>query len=73
MVEDTTEPNRRDTDVTDTSLITDITGRLYRSAQSRAERRRRKLREELVREHIQNRQHPRPRLCAYIGKLIKRR
>lgn len=56
------------TDSTDRSLITDISETLaYMSSEKRALRRSRKLREELVREHIESSKQSR----STLGSLIK--
>ncbi len=75
MSGDATEPdwgNLDFTDHTDRSFITDISDTLgYLSGENRAQRRKQKLREELVHEHIENtKQAPSP-LQSLVNKLIK--
>ncbi len=61
------------TDPTDRSLITDISDTFSNLAgKKRAERRRQKLREELVREHIENRKQAPTLLQSFAEKLLKR-
>ncbi len=56
------------TDSTDHSLITDISDAMgLGSATERARRRKQKLREALVREHIQEREHRKARLASLLG------
>ena len=56
------------TDGTDRSLITDISGAIgIGSADERDRRRKQKLREALVREHIQERERHKARLASLLG------
>ena len=60
------------TDSTDRSLITDISETLaYMSSKKRALRRSQKLREELVREHIESSKQSRSTLRSLIGKVFQ--
>lgn len=60
------------TDSTDRSLITDISETLaYMSKEKRALRRSQKLREELVREHLENGKKKQSSLGSSIRKLFK--
>ncbi len=60
------------TDSTDRNLITDISQTLDSlSAKSRAKRRCRKLREDLVREHIEEKQRPASFIKSKFVKLFK--
>jgi len=53
------------------SLITDISQTLTNmSTENRAKRRKQKLREDLVREHIDDKRRPGARLKSIIGKLF---
>lgn len=63
------EPDRTDiTDSDDRSLITDISDAMGRGWWSeRARRRKQKLREALVREHIQERERHKSRLASLTG------
>ena len=74
---ETTETDWENLDVedrTDRSLITDITDTFSNlSGEKRAERRRQKLREELVREHIENKKRAPTLLQSLAGKLFKSR
>ncbi|MCP4767446.1 MAG: hypothetical protein GY875_14360 [Gammaproteobacteria bacterium] len=75
MTEDTTKTDCGDfdlTDRTDRSLITDISETFsYLSGKNRAERRKQKLREELVREHIKHKKKPASLVCSILNKLAK--
>ena len=60
------------TDPADRSLITDISETLANlSTKKRAERKRQKLREELVREHIENRNRAPTFLQALAARFVK--
>ena len=60
------------TDPADRSLITDISETLANlSTKKRAERKRKKLREELVREHIENRNRAPTFLQALAARFVK--
>ena len=60
------------TDPTERSLITDISATLANlSAKKRAERKRQKLRDELVREYIENRNRAPTLLQAVAARLLK--
>ncbi|MCG6889176.1 MAG: hypothetical protein LJE92_06265 [Gammaproteobacteria bacterium] len=60
-------------DNTDSSLITDISRRLvYMSGENREKRRRQKLIDELVREHIEDQQQPKSVLRVIFDKFLKR-
>lgn len=63
------EPDQTDTtDATDRSLITDISNAMgLKSPAERARRRKQKLREALVREHIRERELHKSRLASLIG------
>jgi hypothetical protein len=68
---DTDWNNSDFTDPADRSLVTDISETLaYMSSKNRAERRRQKLREELVREYIENTKKSRSSFRAWLGKLF---
>ena len=73
MSGDTTETswNKLDlTDPTDRSLITDISGALSMlSSEKRAERKRQKLRDELVREYIENKNRAPTLLQSLLDRL----
>lgn len=61
------------TDTTDRRLITDISDAFSNlGGKKRAERRQQKLRQELVREHIENRKRPPTLLQSFAEKLLKR-
>ena len=70
MGEDTTDTNWEHIDVTDRTdrrLITDISESIaYLSGKSRDERRKQKLREQLVREYIENQE----KSTSFVGSLI---
>lgn len=60
------------TDLTDRSLITDITAALKQvSGKTRAERQRQKIRDDLVREHMGQSEQVRPSQCFRIRKLFR--
>ncbi len=60
------------TDHTERNLITDISRTLNNlSSESRTKHRIQKLRAELVREHIENKQRPQPLLKSLISKFFK--
>ena len=75
MSGDTTETTWKKSDVTDhtdRSLITDISNTLSNlSGEKRAEYRRQKLRDELVREHIENKKQAPSILRSLFNKLVK--
>jgi hypothetical protein len=59
------------TDHTDRGLMTDISRTLTNlSSENRAKRRKEKLRENLVREHIKDKQRPKSRLKSILLKLF---
>lgn len=61
------------TDTTDRSLITDISAAMgLGSSAERARRRKQKLREALVQEHIQERERHKSRLASLIGRGARR-
>ncbi len=61
------------TDTTDRSLITDISDAMgLGSSSERARRRKQKLREALVQEHIQERERHKTRLASLLGLGAKR-
>ena len=61
------------TDTTDRSLITDISDAMgLGSSTERARRRKQKLREALVHEHIQERERRKTRLASLIGRGARR-
>jgi hypothetical protein len=76
MSGDTSPPDWKDFDYagrTEHNLITDISETFNKlSSESRAKRRIEKLREELVREHIENRNRPSSFLESIAAKLFKR-
>ena len=60
------------TDLTDRSLITDISQALKQvSGKSRQARQRQKIRDDLVREHLGSNEPPRPSGCSKLRKLFK--
>ena len=75
MINDSTPSDWKDfdfTDHTDRSLITDISNTLNNlSRENRAKRRMQKLREDLVREHIENKKKQSSFLKSCFNKLIK--
>jgi hypothetical protein len=76
MSDDTTQPgitNSDRTDITDNSLITDIS-QIVSSVvgKQRIERKRRKIRDELVRDYITSQQHAAPSLATQVISLFKR-
>ena len=70
----TPEPDRTDaTESTDHSLITDLSDAMgLGSSSERARRRKQKLREALVREHIREREWHKSRLASLLGLGAKR-
>ena len=69
---DTTRRNWDLTDRTERSIVTDISESLsYLSIESRANRNRQKLRKELVRAHIENKNQAPSLLQSLVNNLIK--
>jgi hypothetical protein len=75
FMSDNTTPSEWDfdyTDHTDRRLITDISRTITSmSNENRAKRRRQRLREDLVREHIEDKQRPGSHLKSIFQKLFK--